>query len=75
MTKPVPSCGYVQCACSTCFDVAVCSAPVGQTHKVFSTYHLCLECEEAGCDEAGDEDCKREGQYEDEDEQFVPVES
>lgn len=57
-----PSCGYVNCSCGTCFDTAVCSRPLGEKHA--PEHHLCLECEEAGCDPSGDEDCMRAGQYE-----------
>lgn len=56
--------GYVDCACSTCFDTAVCSAPIGVKHDASPEYHLCAECEEAGCDASGNEDCLREGAYE-----------
>lgn len=55
MTKP--SCGYVNCTCGTCFDTAVCSRPLGEKHA--PEHHLCLECEEAGCDPSGDTDCQR----------------
>lgn len=49
-------CGYVDCACPNCFDVAVCGCPLGEPHK--PEHHLCGECEESGCDAEGD--CQRE---------------
>ena len=42
--------GYVECACATCFDVAVCSAPAGEECDQH-THHLCSECDAAGCEE------------------------
>lgn len=54
--------GYVDCACTTCFDVAVCSAPAGEACDSHE-HHLCSECDAAGC-EGGD--CARSDEDEDE---------
>jgi hypothetical protein len=42
--------GYVDCSCRDCFDIAVCGGESGDTH-------LCLLCEEAGCEPNGN--CQR----------------
>lgn len=49
--------GYIECACFTCFDTAVCSAPAGEECDQHE-HHLCSECDAAGCD--GHSDCARE---------------
>jgi hypothetical protein len=40
--------GYVHCACRDCFEIAI-AGDEGEA--------LCHECEEAGCDIEGDEEC------------------
>lgn len=58
------ACGYVNCTCRDCFDIAVCSRPLGEPH--LTEHHLCLECEEAGCNPDGDGECQREPEPEEE---------
>ena len=53
----VKTCGYVNCICRDCMEVAVCGRPIGEKHR--AEHHLCLECEEAGCDPSGDVGCQR----------------
>lgn len=62
MTKP--TCGYVNCACRDCMEVAVCSKPIGAKHK--PEHHLCSECEEAGCDGSGESECQYPHELEEE---------
>lgn len=58
---PAPSHGYVHCQCRDCFDVAICSAPLGEEHEW--GHHLCWECSEAGCED--DKECSREDLFDD----------
>jgi len=55
----VSSCksGYTHCACRDCFDITV-SADMAKPE-------LCWACEEAGCDEQGEHECRRDDAYED----------
>lgn len=56
--------GYVGCACRDCFDVAVCSAALGEAHKPED--HLCGGCADAGC-LPDDGECQRTDAYGDPD--------
>lgn len=56
----VRTCGYVNCACRDCMEVAVCGRPIGGKHR--AEHHLCGECEEAGCDATGQSECECESQ-------------
>lgn len=47
--------GYSDCACRDCFDIAI-SDDIAQPD-------LCGDCEEAGCDAEGEEDCQRADAY------------
>lgn len=51
------TCGYVNCICRDCMDVAVCSRPLGEKHM--AEHHLCNECEAYGCDASGKSECER----------------
>lgn len=55
------TCGYVNCICRDCMDVAVCSRPLGEKHM--AEHHLCNECEASGCDASGKSECEREELY------------
>lgn len=44
--------GYTHCDCPECFEIAI-----GDPSKPVT---LCWECEEAGCDTAGECQCERE---------------
>lgn len=50
-----PTCGYVNCCCRDCFEVAVCSRPAGSKHM--AAHHLCFCCADAGCDPSGNSKC------------------
>lgn len=45
------NCGYVNCTCGPCFEIALCGKSAGEKHK--PEHHLCWECEQAGCDPSG----------------------
>ena len=45
--------GYTDCACRDCFDVAI-SSDIEACRP-----GLCGECEDAGCDPHGSEECRR----------------
>ena len=47
--------GYSNCACRDCFDVAVSDDVIHPD--------LCGDCEEAGCDAEGGEECQRDDAY------------
>jgi hypothetical protein len=51
----VKTCGYVNCICRDCFEIAVCGRPIGEKHR--AEHHLCGECAEAGCDATGQSEC------------------
>lgn len=44
--------GYCDCACRDCFEIAISDDDDGPA--------LCLDCEEAGCDCAGESECQCE---------------
>ena len=47
--------GCCDCACRDCFDVAIGDDDAGLA--------LCLECQDAGCDDSGDCECCRDDAY------------
>lgn len=52
--------GYTDCACRDCFDVAV--------SDDMDEPDLCGDCEEAGCDCEGEDECCRDDAYGEEEE-------
>ena len=58
--------GYHSCPCRGCFEIAIGGALDSDGDESEIEPALCLECEDAGCDVLGDEDCCCEPELEDE---------